>query len=60
MAAIAKPGNFNDPDMLQVGNPGFSFNESLAHFMAWATVAAPLMISADIHHSTSSSPCVRS
>lgn len=37
--------------MLQVGNPGFSFNESLAHFMAWAVVAAPLMISADIHHS---------
>ena len=37
--------------MLQVGNPGFTFNESLAHFMAWAVVAAPLMISADIHHS---------
>jgi len=29
-------GNWNSPDMLQVGNPGFSFNESLAHFMAWS------------------------
>lgn len=53
MASIAKPGNYNDPDMLQVGNPGFSFNESLAHFMAWSVVAAPLMISADIHHAIS-------
>ena len=39
--------------VLQVGNAGFSFNESLAHFMAWSVVAAPLMISADIHHSIS-------
>ena len=34
--------------MLQVGNPGLTFNEQKAHFSAWAIVAAPLLIGSDI------------
>ena len=48
MAPIAGPGHWNDPDMLQVGNPGLSDTEARAHFSAWCIVAAPLLIGADI------------
>lgn len=48
MAPIAGPGHWNDPDMLQIGNPGLSDTEARAHFSAWCIVAAPLLIGADI------------
>ena len=34
--------------MLQVGNPGLSYEEQKAHFSAWAIVAAPLLIGTDL------------
>jgi alpha-galactosidase len=34
--------------MLQVGNAGLSLDESRSHFSAWAVVAAPLLIAADV------------
>ena len=34
--------------MLQVGNAGFSPVEARTHFFAWALVAAPLLIGADV------------
>ena len=43
----AGPGHWNDPDMLEVGNPGLSMAESRAHFTLWAMLAAPLMAGND-------------
>ena len=44
----AGPGGWNDPDMLQVGNPGLTIGESRAHFSFWALLAAPLIAGNDI------------
>lgn len=46
----ARPGAWNDPDMLEVGNGGLSFEESKAHFSMWAIMAAPLMAGNDIRN----------
>lgn len=48
MAQWTKPGNWADPDMLQVSNPGLSLEESKTHFTAWCIVSAPLLIGADL------------
>lgn len=42
------PGHWNDPDMLQVGRPGLSIEESRAHFSLWAILAAPLIAGNDM------------
>ncbi len=47
-AAYAKPGGWNDPDMLEVGNGGMSTSESEAHFSLWAISAAPLILGNDL------------
>jgi alpha-galactosidase len=52
----AGPGHWNDPDMLEVGNPGLSPEESRAHFSLWCMLAAPLMAGNDL---TSMSPEIR-
>lgn len=41
------PGGWNDPDMLQVGNPGLSDTENRTHFSLWAIIAAPLIAGND-------------
>ena len=45
---VAKPGAWNDPDMLEVGNGGMSRNEYRAHFSLWAMMAAPLIAGNDV------------
>jgi alpha-galactosidase len=45
---FAGPDHFNDPDMLEVGNPGLSVTESRAHFSLWCMIAAPLMAGNDV------------
>jgi len=47
-ANIAKPGAWNDPDMLEVGNGGLSHAEELTHFALWAISKSPLIIGADL------------
>ena len=47
LACYAGPGHWNDPDMLEVGLPGLSVEESRAQFSLWAVLAAPLMASND-------------
>ncbi len=49
---FAGPDHWNDPDMLQVGNPGLSFEESRAHFSLWAILAAPLIAGNDLRTMT--------
>ena len=48
----AGPGGWNDPDMLQVGNPGLTTAESRAHFSFWALLAAPLIAGNDVRQMT--------
>jgi alpha-galactosidase len=44
----AGPDHWNDPDMLEVGNPGLTLAESRAHFSLWCILAAPLMAGNDV------------
>ncbi len=44
----AGPDHWNDPDMLEVGNPGLSLTESRSHFSIWCMLAAPLMAGNDL------------
>lgn len=53
LQTYAGPGHWNDPDMLEVGNPGMSPTEYRSHFIMWCILAAPLMAGNDIMHMTS-------
>ncbi len=44
----AKPGGWNDPDMLEVGNGTMSTTVSRAEFSLWAEEAAPLIAGNDL------------
>jgi alpha-galactosidase len=44
----ARPGHWNDPDMLEVGNGKLSLEESRTHFSLWAILAAPLLAGNDL------------
>jgi alpha-galactosidase len=48
LAPFAKPGHWNDPDMLEVGNGAMSPTEYRTHFSLWALLAAPLLAGNDI------------
>ncbi|MGH7996619.1 MAG: glycoside hydrolase family 27 protein [Opitutaceae bacterium] len=48
----AGPDHWNDPDMLEVGNPGLTLAESRAHFSLWCMIAAPLIAGNDVRHMT--------
>jgi len=47
-SAYARPGAWNDPDMLVVGDFGLSYYQQKAQFGMWALFAAPLMMSVDL------------
>ena len=42
------PGRWNDPDMLEVGNPGLNGHEARSHFGLWAVLSAPLIAGNDL------------
>ncbi|MFB9165024.1 glycoside hydrolase family 27 protein [Arthrobacter psychrochitiniphilus] len=44
---FAGPHHWNDPDMLQAGNPGLNKVEEETHFALWCYLAAPLMAGHD-------------
>uniref|UniRef100_A0A3Q3JUH5 Alpha-galactosidase n=2 Tax=Monopterus albus TaxID=43700 RepID=A0A3Q3JUH5_MONAL len=44
----AGPGQWNDPDMLIIGNFGLSMDQSRAQMALWAIMAAPLFMSTDL------------
>ena len=48
LARYARPGAWNDPDMLQVGNRGLTANEARSMFSLWSMMAAPLIASTDV------------
>ncbi|MFD0474503.1 glycoside hydrolase family 27 protein [Nonomuraea thailandensis] len=41
LAGRARPGQFNDPDMMVVGRGGMNDTEMRSHFALWAVMAAP-------------------
>jgi alpha-galactosidase len=47
LAAYARPGAFNDPDMLEVGN-GLTLAESRVQFSVWSILSAPLIAGNDL------------
>jgi alpha-galactosidase len=44
----SKPGHWNDPDMLQVGNGTLTKAENRSHMFLWAILNAPLMAGNDL------------
>jgi alpha-galactosidase len=47
-AAFTGPNSWNDPDMLEVGNPGLNTIEARSHFSMWVISAAPLWAGNDL------------
>jgi alpha-galactosidase len=48
LAQWARPGHWNDPDMLEVGNGGMTRTEYRTHMSLWALLAAPLLAGNDL------------
>jgi alpha-galactosidase len=46
------PNGWNDPDMLEIGNGGMSFDEYKTHMSLWAMMSAPLLLGNDVRHMT--------
>ena len=44
---FAKPGHWNDPDMLEIGNGGMNDDEYRTHMTLWSMLAAPLLAGND-------------
>jgi alpha-galactosidase len=45
-----KPGHWNDPDMLEVGNGGMTDEEYRVHMSLWCLLAAPLLAGNDVRN----------
>jgi alpha-galactosidase len=52
LAPYAKPGHWNDPDMLEIGNGAMSNDEYKSHMSLWAILAAPLLAGNDLRSMT--------
>ncbi|MFB4304735.1 lectin [Actinomadura sp. GTD37] len=50
LSGYAKPGQFNDPDMMVVGRGGMTDTEMRSHFALWAVMAAPLIAGNDVRN----------
>ncbi|WIN00524.1 ricin-type beta-trefoil lectin domain protein [Actinoplanes oblitus] len=48
LAGYARPGQFNDPDMMEVGRSGLTDTEQRSHFALWAMLASPLIAGNDL------------
>ena len=44
----SRPGHWNDPDMLEIGNGGMSDEEYRTHMSLWSMLAAPLLAGNDL------------
>ena len=45
---VAKPGAWNDPDQLVIGNTGLSIEQAQTQMALWAMMASPLIMSNDL------------
>ena len=48
LAAYARPGAFNDPDMLEIGNGELTAGEMRTQFSVWSILSAPLLAGNDL------------
>jgi alpha-galactosidase len=48
LAPYAKPGHWNDPDMLEIGNGAMTNDEYKTHMSLWAILASPLLAGNDL------------
>src|SRR6266478_2784781 len=48
LAQWARPGHWNDPDMLEIGNGAMSETEYRTHMSLWSMLAAPLLAGNDL------------
>jgi alpha-galactosidase len=48
IATYVKPGHWNDPDMLEIGNGGMTADEYRTHMSLWSLLAAPLIAGNDL------------
>ncbi len=44
----SRPGSWNDPDMLEVGNGNLTYEENKSHFTLWCMMASPLILGNDV------------
>jgi alpha-galactosidase len=52
LAGYEKPGHWNDPDMLEIGNGGMTADEYRTHMSLWSLLAAPLIAGNDLRSMT--------
>jgi alpha-galactosidase len=50
LASYARPGSFNDMDMMEVGRGGMTDTEMRSHFALWAIMASPLIAGNDLRN----------
>jgi alpha-galactosidase len=48
IASYPRPGHWNDPDMLEIGNGGMTNDEYHTHMSLWSLLAAPLLAGNDL------------
>ena len=48
ISSYTRPGHWNDPDMLEVGNGGMTADEYRTHMSLWSMLAAPLIAGNDL------------
>jgi alpha-galactosidase len=48
IAPYIRPGHWNDPDMLEIGNGGMTNDEYKTHMTLWSMLAAPLLAGNDV------------
>ncbi len=47
---FAGPGHWNDPDALEVGNKGMTYDEQVSQMSMWCMMASPLLAGNDLTH----------
>jgi alpha-galactosidase len=52
IAPYVRPGHWNDPDMLEIGNGGMNADEYRTHMSLWSLLSAPLMAGNDLRTMT--------
>jgi len=52
IAKYIRPGHWNDPDMLEIGNGGMNADEYRTHMSLWCLLAAPLLAGNDLSSMT--------
>ena len=49
IASFNRPGHWNDPDMLEIGNGGMNADEYRTHMSLWSLLSAPLIAGNDLN-----------